>query len=115
MKLGENVTLDGLQNKTKLPFVIATESPKGKEQFLCPAVGESEPVMQSVMCEQSHSSYKGKHMRISFWPYFEPYATFDKQGKPSGVDMEFLNLLQERMGFKYTLIIPSPWDLYKMV
>ena len=115
LKLGDNVTLDGLQNRTKLPFVVATESPNGKEQFLCPVVGESEPVLQSVMCEQSLISYKGRQLRISLWPYFEPYATFDKLGKPTGVDMKFLNLLQERIEFKYTLIISTPWDLYKMV
>ena len=51
MNLGNNVTLEGLENTTKLPFVIASQLTNEKEQFLCPVVGELEPVLQSVMCE----------------------------------------------------------------
>ena len=71
--------------------------------------------MQSVMCEQSYTTYKGKRIRISLWPYFAPYATFDKQGKPTGVDIEFMKLIEEKMAFNGNLIISKPWDIYKMV
>ena len=115
MSLGNKMTLKGLKNTTKLPFVIASKLGIAKEQFLCPVVGKLEPVLQSVMCEQSYTDYKRKHIRVGLWPYYTPYATFDEYGKPTGVDITFLELLQDKMEFKANSIISSPRDLYNMV
>ena len=40
MSLGNKMTLKGLKNTTKLPFVIASQLGNAKEQFLCPVVGQ---------------------------------------------------------------------------
>ena len=115
LNLENNVTLSQLKNTTKIPFLIASQFSNDQEQFLCPVVGELEPALQSVMCDQSYTNYKGKLIRISLWPYFNPYATFDKKGKPAGVDIEFLKLLQRKMKFIGKVIISAPRDIVKMV
>lgn len=115
VNLGNNMTLEGLKNTTKLPFIIASKLGNAKEQFLCPVVGRLEPVLKSVMCDQSFTDYKGKHIRVSLYPYITPYATLDKLGRPTGVDIQFLELLQDKMAFKANSIISSPFDMYTMV
>ena len=65
MKMVSNVTLNEARNVTKLPFLVAAELKGGKEQFLCPVVGEREPHLQNSMCVDNYTSYKNKVIRFS--------------------------------------------------
>ena len=115
LTLGNNMTLDGLKNTTKLPFVIASQQGNDTEQFLCPVVGRLEPVLQSVMCELSLTEYKSKEIRVSLWPYMAPYQSFGNDGKVVGVDIKLVKLLEDKMKFKANITISSPFDIYNLV
>ena len=65
MKMVSDVTLNEAMNVTKLPFLVAAELKGGKEQFLCPVVGEREPHLQNTMCVDNYTSYKNKVIRFS--------------------------------------------------
>ena len=64
MKMSSGMTLSMATNITKLPFLVAAELKEGKEQFLCPVVGEREPYLQHSMCDHAHTSYKNKVIRV---------------------------------------------------
>ena len=64
MKMVSGVTLNEAMNITKLPFLVAAELNGGKEQFLCPVVGEREPHLQNSMCDDNYTSYKDKVIRF---------------------------------------------------
>ena len=99
MTLENNMTLEGLKNISKLPFVIAAQFNNDKEKFLCPVVGKLDPVVKSFMCPQSFTGYKGKYIRVTTYPYSKPYGkSYDKDGK--GIDTNFLQLLQNKMKFE---------------
>ena len=53
LSLGDGITLQVLRGTPNFPFMITATSNYGKEQFLCPAIGESLPVLQSRMCDRS--------------------------------------------------------------
>ena len=67
MKMVSNLTLYEARNITKLPFLVAAELKGGKEQFLCPVVGESNPLLQDTNCNLSYTSYKGKTLRVGIF------------------------------------------------
>ena len=99
MTLENNVTMEGLKNISKLPFPIAAQLDKDKEKFLCPVVGKLYPIVQSFMCPQSFTIYKGKHIRVTTNPYSKPYGkSYKKDGK--GIDTKLLQLLQNKMIFE---------------
>ena len=64
MKMVSNLTLYEARNITKLPFLVAAELEGGREQFLCPVVGEREPHIQNSMCDDKYASYKDKVIRF---------------------------------------------------
>ena len=49
-------------NQSGLPFPIASsrrdDDGEEVEEFLCPTVGEQDPIPGSSMCKQSHASYR---------------------------------------------------------
>ena len=53
LSLGDGITLGVLRGTPNFPFMNTATSNYGKEQFLCPAIGESLPVLQSRMCDRS--------------------------------------------------------------
>ena len=64
LKLSQGLTLEMATNTTKLPFLIAASRADGKEQFLCPVIGEMNPRLQDTKCDVSYSSYKNKALRV---------------------------------------------------
>ena len=64
MKMSSSMTLNMLKNITKLPFLVAAELQDGREQFLCPVVGKSEPYLQHSMCDHAYTSPKNKVIRV---------------------------------------------------
>ena len=67
LKLSQDLALDIATNTTKLPFVIASRIEDGKEQFLCPIIGEPNPRIQNVICDQAYTSYKHKPLRVGIF------------------------------------------------
>ena len=67
LKLTSGVALDSTSvNVTKLPFLIAAKlEDDDKELWLCPIIGQSEPLLQSSQCDYSYSSYKNKVLKVA--------------------------------------------------
>ena len=73
MKMGSGLTLDMAANTTKLPFLVATQLEDGREQFLCPVIGQSIPNHQPSMCNQLQRSCRDKILQVAVFgvpPYF---------------------------------------------
>ena len=73
LQLGDGLTLEMAANTTKLPFMVAATDEDGKEQFLCPVIGEVAPRLQDLMCDSSYVSPKEKSLRVAIFgipPYF---------------------------------------------
>ena len=64
LTLSQGMTLEMATNITKLPFQVAASRAGGKEQFLCPVIGDINPHLQDTRCDVSHSSYKNKTLRV---------------------------------------------------
>lgn len=64
LKMGSGLTLYNTLNMTKLPFPVAAEVEDGEEQFICPFIGEVEPILQEHMCDKSYVSLEKKILRI---------------------------------------------------
>ena len=79
LKLGQGMTLEMATNTTKLPFLVAARTMDGKEQFLCPVIGEKNPRLQDTRCDRSYSSYKNKSLTVGIFgipPYINCKFTF---------------------------------------
>ena len=64
MRLRSGITLEMAKNTSNLPYLMAAQYDDGKEQFLCPIVGEGKTEFGQVMCRKSYLSYKNKKLRI---------------------------------------------------
>ena len=69
LKMTSGMTLDHNINMTKLPFPVAAEVENGKEIFICPFIGEVEPILQEHMCGKSFVSLEKKTLRIGMVGY----------------------------------------------
>ena len=102
IKMGPGVTLDKATNTSRLPFLVAAESDQGREQFLCPVVGEVEPRLEDEMCKASYVSYKSKAIKIALYG-IPPWRVQSKQGvlgtEFDGINVRFLKMLSERLNF----------------
>ena len=79
LELGEELTLNMAENTTKLPFMIAATDADGKDQFLCPVIGEAAPRLQDVMCDRTYVTPKEKSLRVAIFgipPYFYGKSVF---------------------------------------
>ena len=76
LTLTHGLTLDMATNTTKLPFLVASRMEDGKEQFLCPMVGEANPQLQNGKCELIYTSYKNKSLRVGIFGF--PPAFFGR-------------------------------------
>ena len=64
MRLRSGITLEMAKNTSNLPYLMAAQYDDGKEQFLCPIVGEGKTEFGQVMCRKSYLSYENKKLRI---------------------------------------------------
>ena len=69
LKMGSGMTLDQTINTTKLPFLVAAEMENEEERFICPLIGEVEPLLQEHMCDKSYISLEQKTLRIGMVGY----------------------------------------------
>ena len=71
--LAPGLSLNMANNTTKLPFLVAAKGQDGKEQFLCPIIGDPNPQKQSDLCNPTFTSCKHKSLRVGIIgraPYF---------------------------------------------
>ena len=117
IKLNSGITLNMISNSTKLPFMIAAELSNGREQFLCPIVGVSDPILEENVCNPTYTSYKGKRLRITFMgspPYYIP--TNSTTGQFDGTDIRLMRILERQLNFRGKIIMPqSHSDAFIMV
>ena len=105
MKMGPDITLDVAVNTTKLPFLVSARLDSGKEQFLCPVVGENRPRLEQYMCKSSYASYKDKILRTGLVG-LDPYFMVTKNGI-DGMDFRMLMVLANRLIFRPNIIVPN--------
>ena len=113
LKIDTNTSLDIASNMNdlpfeNLPFLVAAVLSNGREQFLCPVVGEYEPRLQDVLCDPTYTSYKNKMVRVGMVG-IPPYFAIKKQ-KIVGMDMKFLNYLSEKEILQPNIIVPNSFS-----
>ena len=101
LKMGPGISLDMASNSStfKMPFLVAAELKDGKEQFLCPVVGESEPKLEEQMCSSSYVSHKGKTLRMGIMG-IPPYYLLGPDGNIMGTNIMITHHFAQRLGFK---------------
>ena len=105
IKLSSGMTLDTMATKT-LPYLVATVSNNGKEQFLCPVIGENEPRLEKVICKPSFVSFKHKTLRIAMMGIV-PYFMMTKNGALDGKNMNLLRMLEKRLLFEPEITVAN--------
>ena len=109
LKLGSNITLEMATNITSLPFIIGALLEGGKEQFLCPylGMGENMPHLQNSISQWSSANYMGKTIIIGHSGHgLPPWSFMGPLGKPDGVDIRLVTLLQKKWKFIPKLVAP---------
>ena len=64
LMLAPGLTLNMAANTTKLPFLVAARGQDGKEQFLCPIIGDTTPKIQNEFCDPTYTSHTNKSLRV---------------------------------------------------
>ena len=108
IKMHSGITMNMITNTTKLPFLIAAKLDQDKEQFLCPVVGEIEPLLEDEMCNPSYASPKRKKLRVALLG-IPPYFMLTKTGQIDGTDIRLMRILEQRHNFKADVIIPQSY------
>ena len=98
LKMSSGVTLDLATNTTGLPFLVAAELGVGKEQYLCPLIGDSKPRLQHSFCGESLSSITNKTLRVAVFGV-PPYITYPY----GGADPSFLRMVSEKLDFSFNM------------
>ena len=109
VKLQSGVTLDMAKNTSKLPYLVAAESSQGKEQFLCPVVGDFEPRLEEEMCKLSYVSYTNKKVRIGLVGV-PPEFVFTSDGGIEGTTIRLIKMLADRLRFMPEYIITHSYN-----
>ena len=113
------ITLEMANNTSNLPYLVAAKLDDGKEQFLCPVVGEVRPQFGRSMCKQSFINYKNKKIRYGIFglpPEFVPANSFGN-GNGIGIDetlmdgtsSRFMKMLAEKLQFYPTFTRSPNW------
>ena len=98
------ITLQMANYTSNLPYLVAAQLDDGKEQFLCPSVGEVKPQFVRSMCKQSFISYKNKKIRygiFGFPPEFVPGNGIGNYDATTidGTSQRFMKMLAEKLKF----------------
>lgn len=64
LMLAPGLNLNMAANTTKLPFLVAARGQDGKEQFLCPIIGDPTPKIQNEFCNPTYTSHTNKSLRV---------------------------------------------------
>ena len=94
LAMSSDISLDFAKNTTGLPFLIAAQLQGGKEEYLCPLIGLSSPLLQHSLCDKSLYSMKKKTLRVSVFGVL-PWIGYPFEGS----DPRFLEMVSEKMDF----------------
>ena len=108
LTLGNGTTLNLATNTEKLPFLIAGRIEGGGNQFLCPLLGSTRPILQTHMCDISYVSYKYKKLRVGLLGQ-NPHLFPTKVGI-DGTDVRLLGLLAKKLKFIPDIVIPRTYE-----
>ena len=109
------ITLEMANYTSNLPFMVAARLDDGKEQFLCPIVGEDKPQFGLSMCKQSFISYKNKKIRYGIFgvpPDFVPTNSFGNGIDATTIDgtsQRFMTMLAEKLKFHPSFTWSPSW------
>ena len=106
LKMDSGITLDKITNTTKLPFLIAADLGHGKEQFLCPVMGDMEPVLEQKVCNPSYMSYRNKKLRVGLLGIL-PHFNIKSDGSIEGANIRIIKLLEGNLNFMADIIVPQ--------
>ena len=98
MEMHSSITLHMVKNTSNLPFLVAAVTEYGREQFLCPMVGEMSPRIENEMCNPSYLDYKNKTLRIGLTGLPPDFIRFP-DGKIEGVNIRMMRMISERLKF----------------
>ena len=113
------ITLQMANYTSNLPYLVAAQLDDGKEQFLCPIVGEVKPQFGQSMCKQSFTNYKNKKIRygvFGFPPEFVPTTIFgngignNDETLIDGISPKFLKMLAEKLKFYPAFTWSPSWS-----
>ena len=108
IKMGPGIALDMGTNTTKIPFLVVAVSNDGREQFLCPVIGESESRSETEMCQPSFLSFKNKILRFEIMGMI-PYFVFDEKKNHDGSDIRMLMMFAKSLVFKPNIFLEKSW------
>ena len=94
LAMSSDISLDFSRNTTGLPFLIAAQLEGGKEQYLCPLIGQSSPLLQHSLCDQSLYLMKKKTLRVTLFGLM-PWIGYPFEGS----DPRFIEMVSEKMDF----------------
>ena len=94
LQMSSDISLDFAKNTTGLPFLIAAQLEGGREQYLCPLIGQSSPLLKHSLCEQSLYSLKNKTLRVTLVGVM-PWIGYPFEGS----DPRFIEMVSEKMDF----------------
>ena len=97
VKMHSEITLEKAANSSNLPFIVAAESEHGKDQFICPVVGEIKPVLKHEMCKASFLDLKNKSLRVGLLGIPPDFILTNDGIK--GANIRLIKMLAQRLGF----------------
>ena len=103
------ITLEMATNTSNLPYLVAAESHDGKEQFLCPVVGEVKPRLRQEMCRKSYIDYKGKTLRIGLMGIL-PDFVMTSTGGIDGTNIGLIKMLAKGLRFTPDIILAASFN-----
>ena len=98
LAMSSDMSLDFAKKTTGLPFLIAAQLQGGKEEYLCPLIGLSSPLLQHSPCDQSLYSINKKTLRVSVFGIL-PWIGYPFEGS----DPRFLEMVSEKMDFSFNM------------
>ena len=117
VSMRSGITLEMANNTLNLPYLVAAQLDDGKEQFLCPIVGEVRPQFGPSMCKQSFINYKNKKIRYGVFglpPEFVPANSFGNgyainETTMDGTTPRFMKMLAEKLNFYPSFTMSPNW------
>ena len=106
MEMDSGIILDMIANTTKLPFLIAADLGQGREQFLCPIVGEMKPSLEHKLCKPSFTSYKKKKLRVALNGIL-PHFILKSDGSIDGANLRMMKVLEDKLNFAADVSVPN--------
>ena len=104
LAMSSDINLDFAKNTTGLPFLIAAQLQGSMEQYLCPHIGQSSPLLQHSLCDQSLYSMKKRTLRVTVFGVL-PWIGYPFEGS----DHRFLEMVSEKMDFSFNMTWASDW------